>query len=175
MAADPAGAVSSWRRAREAAININTAAPPTRCKPDTQTKFRSPREPHLFGFTVKIIQHECNKSSRAEPQRPPSSSSPPKSNTASRSAARLLSNVEIFEPFNAKTVFFTLLVMSQRAWTPLLSGHKPQPSVGSALSLRLFWQKAVNRGLNIVFFFFWIMSYELSVWMKKNNSILTMW
>lgn len=160
MAADPAGAVSSWRRAREAAININTAAPPTRCKPDTQTKRRSPREPHLFGFTVKIIQHECNKSSRAEPQRLPSSSSPPKSNTACRSAARLLSNVEIFlslsfEPFNAKAFFFfTLLVMSQRAWTPLLvSGHKPQPSVGSALSLRLFWQKAVNRGLNIFFSF----------------------
>lgn len=104
MAADLAGAVSSWRGAREAAININTAAPPTRWKPDTQTKLRSPREPHLFGFMVKIIQHECNKSSRAEPPRPPSSSSPLKSNSASWSAARLLSSAEIFQPFNAKTV-----------------------------------------------------------------------
>lgn len=47
----------------------------------------------------------------------------------------------------------------------------PAVVVGSALSLRLFWQKAVNRGLNILSFFFGGMSSEPSVWMKKKKQL----
>lgn len=58
-----------WHLAREAAVNINIASPPTYCKSDMQTKLRSPRSLICSGSRPpqeKIIHRTRNKSSHTE-------------------------------------------------------------------------------------------------------------